>query len=300
LHALINNANIWFVEHGPATGPPAAMPPAAMPPAAMPPTAMPPAALPPAALPPAALPLVFIHGFPFSHEMWIGQIEAFGKEYRTIAYDVRGHGRSDVGDGQYTIEGHVDDLIGLLDLCHIDRAVVVGLSMGGYILLRALERNPERFRAAVLCDTRSEADPNDARIRRAVTAAAVKNTGAEAFAAEFVKSVFAADSLKTRADAVEKIRSVIAHTSPLSIAGTLIALAARTDTTPSLDKIRIPVLILVGEHDAITPPSAARAMHEHIKGSTLQIIPAAAHMSNLENPGAFTAALQTFLRTACK
>src|SRR5512135_2423281 len=116
--------------------------------------------------PPSAMPVVFIHGFPFSHEMWQPQLEAVGKRHRAIAYDVRGHGGSFAGDGQYTIEGHVDDLLGLLDTLKIKKTVIVGLSMGGYIALRALERNPERFRAAVLCDTRSEADTDEGKLRR--------------------------------------------------------------------------------------------------------------------------------------
>ena len=98
---------------------------------------------------PSHPPVLFLHGFPFSHEMWTEQLAAVEKQYRGIAYDIRGHGMSDVRDGQYTIEGHVDDIIALLDNLEIDRTVIVGLSMGGYITLRALQRNPERFAGAV-------------------------------------------------------------------------------------------------------------------------------------------------------
>ncbi len=123
------------------------------------------------------MPVTFLHGFPFSHEMWTGQLEVVGESHRAIAYDIRGHGQSDVLDGQYTVEGHVDDLIALLDHLGVDRTVIVGLSMGGYISLRALQRNPERFGAAVLCDTRSEADSNDAKLKRFEAIAAVKEHG---------------------------------------------------------------------------------------------------------------------------
>src|SRR2546427_11481610 len=85
---------------------------------------------------PTAQPVVLIHGFPFSHEMWNQQIELLKKDYRVIAYDVRGHGRSGVADGQYTIEFFVDDLIGLMDHLKIEKAVMCGLSMGGYVALR--------------------------------------------------------------------------------------------------------------------------------------------------------------------
>jgi 3-oxoadipate enol-lactonase len=244
----------------------------------------------------SGLPVVLIHGFPFDHQMWKPQSEALAAQgYRVLAYDVRGHGASDVGDGQYSIEAHVDDLISLLDHWKVSRAVVVGLSMGGYIALRALERQPERFAAAALCDTRSEADSNEGRIRRARTVTVVKSRGAAAFADDFVKGIFAATTFTTNPETVATIRETIAHTSPLSIAGTLLALAARSDTTASLGAIRVPTLILVGEHDVTTPVDASESMHAAIASSELVIIPNAAHMSNLENPGAFNAALLAFL-----
>ena len=138
-----------------------------------------------------ALPVIFLHGFPFSHRMWADQIALAAKTCRAIAYDIRGHGSSDVGDGQYTIEGHVDDLVGLMNLLSVEKAVLVGLSMGGYITLRAMERSPERFMAAVLCDTRSEADTNEGKIRRFSGMKTVKLQGASAFADTFVRAVFA-------------------------------------------------------------------------------------------------------------
>lgn len=244
---------------------------------------------------PTGVPVLFVHGFPFSSAMWDAQLEAASRRYRTIAYDIRGMGNSEVGDGQYTIEGHVDDLLGVLDHLGIAKAVVVGLSMGGYIALRALERNPERFLAAVLCDTRSEADDNAGRVKRAAGAASVKRDGAAAFAESFVPAVFAPESLRTKPEAVKLIREIISTTSPLSIAGHLIAMAARTDTTDSLASIAVPTLIMVGEKDAVTPPAAARALHERMPKSELHIVPGAAHMSNLENPEFFNARLMEFL-----
>jgi 3-oxoadipate enol-lactonase len=241
------------------------------------------------------MPVIFLHGFPFSHEMWKGQIQAVSPKYRAIAYDIKGHGLSDVGDGQYTIEGHVDDLFALLDHLHIEKPVVVGLSMGGYITLRALERDQARFRGAVLCDTKSEADTPEARLRRFASMVDVKKTGSQQFADTFVKSVFTPESLTRTPETVDLIRRIISRTPPLSIAGTLLALAARNDTTGSLANLRIPVLILVGALDQTTPPSASQAMHERIKGSELHLIPDAAHMSNLENPEAFNSALLSFL-----
>lgn len=242
-----------------------------------------------------ALPILFLHGFPFSHRMWEPQLQLCSRTFRTVAWDFRGHGESYVGDGQYTIEGHVDDLLALLDHLEIPSCVIAGLSMGGYVALRALEREPGRFRAAVLCNTRSEADGNETRLKRFASMAAVKARGSAFFAEGFVKAVFAPASFERHAAAIASIRSIIAATSPLSIAGTLLALAARTDTTPSLGKLTMPVLIMVGESDATTPPAASQAMHERIPGSELRVIPGAAHMSNLENAEVFNRHLLTFL-----
>ena len=244
---------------------------------------------------PAALPIVFIHGFPFSHRMWDAQVAALSPAYRTIAYDLRGLGESSLGDGQYSVEGHVEDLIAVLDHCGIQKAVITGLSLGGYITLRALESHPERFLAAILCDTRSEADGNEAKINRARAVSAVKSRGSSWFADDFVHKVFAESSFTKIPEAVEQIRTTIARTPPLAIAGTLLALAARTDTTASLSSITVPTLILVGEHDVTTPPDASRSMHAKIPGSELHIIPDAAHMSAVENPAEVNRRILEFL-----
>lgn len=246
---------------------------------------------------PAGPAVTFVHGFPFSLEMWKVQAGvAAAAGYRTLAYDVRGHGSSDVGDGQYTLESHVGDLFALLDHLKIPKTAIVGLSMGGYIALRALEREPGRFTASVLCDTKSEGDTDEAKIRRAVSAMGVKKSGSTSYAAEYVKSMFTKESFTSNPAAVELIRGIIARTPPLSIAGTLIALAARTDTTASLASVRMPVLIVVGERDTVTPPSNAESLHAKIPGSVLHVVPGAAHMSNLENAESFNAALLSFLK----
>ena len=242
------------------------------------------------------LPVVFIHGFPFSQEMWKPQVAAFSSEYRVVTYDIRGHGKSKVGDGQYTLELFVDDFFGILDHLNIERAVVVGLSMGGYIALRAIERNPEQFRALVLCDTKSEADTDEGKLKRAASIKLVKTEGVKKFAAGFVKSVFAPETFKKKPEIVRFLQKIIEKNSPVAIAGTLLALAARTDTTLSLPKINVPTLIIVGEKDTLTPVSAAQSMNERIARSELHVIPNAAHLSNLENPEEFNQLLMNFLK----
>jgi len=242
-----------------------------------------------------AKPVVLVHGFPFSREMWLPQIERLRDRFRVIAYDVRGHGRSEVSDGQYTIELFVDDLIGLLDHLKIEKVVLCGLSMGGYIALRAVERNPERFRALILCDTSSEADTNEAKLRRAASIKTVKRDGVKAYAETFVKAVFAPESLAKKTEIVAAIRGIIESNSPLAICGTLLALAGRTETTSSLSKFDVPTLVLVGELDKLTPPSLSAKMRDNLRNAEFHIIPGAAHLSNLENPEEFNNHLLSFL-----
>jgi 3-oxoadipate enol-lactonase len=240
--------------------------------------------------------ITLIHGFPFNHEMWKPQIELLEKDHRVIAYDIRGHGKSEVGDGQYSIELFVDDLIGLLDHLGIERTIVCGLSMGGYIALRLVERNPERFKALILCDTSSLADSNEAKLKRAASVKMIKNDGLDVFAEGFLKAIFTPQSLSAKISAVEIIKSMILSNSILGVCGTLLALAGRTDTTDSVSKITIPTLILVGEADTVTPPKLSQLMHEKISNSEFYVIKDAAHMSNLENTAEFNQYLLNFLK----
>jgi 3-oxoadipate enol-lactonase len=240
--------------------------------------------------------VVFIHGFPFDHTMWEEQAALAAPSFRVITYDQRGHGRTGVGDGQYIFESFADDLFRLLDTLHVNKAILCGLSMGGYVALRAAERSPERILGLILCDTRSEADGNEAKLKRAASIKTVREAGVQAFAEGFLKAIFAPSSFTEKPEAVEKIRRVMTANLPQGICGTLIALATRTDTTPVLAAVQVPTLILVGEHDSITPPAAAKAMHERIPHSQMAVIPRAAHMSNLENPTAFNKELTSFLK----
>jgi 3-oxoadipate enol-lactonase len=126
---------------------------------------------------PDALPVILIHGMTFDHRSWNPQIELLKQNYRVIAYDIRGHGKTDVGDGQYTYKMFVNDLITLLDHLEIDKAVFCGLSMGGAIAIRAFEMYPERIKALILCDTRSEADSNETKYWRENSIELIKQNG---------------------------------------------------------------------------------------------------------------------------
>lgn len=226
--------------------------------------------------------------------MWEEQARLLAPSFRVITYDQRGHGKSAAGNGRYIFEDFVDDLFGLLDALHIQKAILCGLSMGGYTALRALERHPERFQGLVLCDTRSEPDSDQAKAKRAANLRTLREEGIPAFAEPFLKAVFAPSSFSERPAVVDRIRQTILANPLEGIQGTLIALATRTDCTPGLSNIQVPTLILVGDQDAVAPPSTAQAMHDRIASSQFALIPGAGHMSNLENPEFFNSQIHAF------
>ena len=244
---------------------------------------------------PSGSPIVLVHGFPLSHEMWASQVEVLKSAYRVVAFDLRGQGRSEVGDGQFTLEFLVDDLIALLDHLKIKQAVLCGLSMGGYVALRAVERNTQRVSGLVLCDTKSEGDTNETKLGRAASIRALKRFGVADYAETFLKGALAPTSLEDR-HIVEMAAKMIRQNQALGLCGTLLALAGRTDTTSFLPKIQVPTLILVGEQDTITPPEHSHRMQSLIQNSELHIIAQAGHMTNMENPTIFNTHLMKFLQ----
>ena len=241
------------------------------------------------------LPLVFIHGLAFDHRMWLPQLPALPPRTRAIGWDLRGHGQTGPGDGQYSLELFVDDLLVLLDYLDVGRAVLCGLSMGGYIALRAAEREPERIHGLVLCDTRSAADTDETKLRRAAQVRLIKAGRFAAFAGPFIDSVLCAHTREHRPEVVGQLTSMVADVSPFGLCGTLLALAARTDTSASLSALSVPVLVAVGEHDTVTPPSESERLEAAIQGARLLRVPQAGHVSTLENPACFNPALTAFL-----
>ncbi|HVN48772.1 MAG TPA: alpha/beta fold hydrolase, partial [Bacteroidota bacterium] len=215
--------------------------------------------------------------------------------YRAVTFDIRGHGASDVGDGQYSIEFFVDDLVALLDHLHIQQTILCGLSMGGYIALRMYERFPARINGLILSNTKSAADSDETKIKRAATIRAMKQNGVHAFAENFLQSVFWKETFHSNPAAVASIRELIVTNSPLGICGTQLALAARTDTTHVLPTIHIPTMVITGEYDVLAPPAEAQAMSKNISGSELHIVPRAAHLSNIENSDEFNRLMKIFL-----
>lgn len=244
--------------------------------------------------------IIFIHGFPFNKSMWNTQVEALIENYRVITYDVRGHGNSDLGDEDFSIELFASDLLGLMDALKIEKAMLCGLSMGGYIALNAITNFPKRFNALLLCDTTCMGDSPDAKENRMIAIESININGLEHYATESVKKLFAPESFVTNKDKIATIKTMIMETSEISLCRTLIALSNRTDTCDKLSKIAVPVLIVVGKEDKITPLSSANLMQKKIKGSILKIVEHAGHLSNIENSYEFNNYLMEFVSSVNK
>ncbi len=241
-------------------------------------------------------PVIFIHGFPFNKSMWKPQLEFLKDTHRVIAYDIRGYGKSSAQDATYSINLFADDLIKLMDALKISKAVICGLSMGGYIALNAIKRFPGRFSGLILADTQCEADTAEAKENRYKTITQVESEGLEGFSEGFIKKVFHKNTFETKKELVKKISTVVLANKLAAITGGLKALAERYETCSSLANIHVPTLILCGKDDELTPVEKSEALHNGIKDSTLKIIDEAGHLSNMEQPEEFNENLTNFLK----
>jgi 3-oxoadipate enol-lactonase len=240
-------------------------------------------------------PVVFIHGFPFDHNMWNKQVEALCSQYYCVSYDIRGLGESPAGDGQTTMEMLVDDIFSIIERGRIAKPIICGLSMGGYIALRAVEKNEEEFKALILCDTKSAADDNAARLKRAEGIAKINNYGVEEYVKDFIPNCFAEESITNLGEEYWETLKRASLFSPTGVKGCLLAMAGRTDTTQYLSEIKIPVLLLCGEKDMLTPPDIMKNMAVKISHSEHHIIPGAGHVSPLENPSYVNKIVEEFI-----
>ena len=235
--------------------------------------------------------LILLHGFPFNQESWKGQAEALKSSYRVLTYDLRGMGKSDLGKSGQPLEAYVDDLFALMKHLKIKQAVLGGLSMGGYIALRAIQRDPKPFKALALFDTKTDADTDEGRIKRAAAIKAVQSKGVKAFAKGMLPNLIV--SKGTTAAALLKIMQ---GTKEAGCVNALLAMQGRTDTSAVLSQIKVPVLIIVGDQDKLTPPAVATAMAAQIKQVRLVSLMGAGHVSNLDSPEDFNSVLIDFLK----
>ena len=239
--------------------------------------------------------VVFLHGFPFDRSMWRGQVERLSADFRVIAPDLRGHGESTLTSEPSTMEVLAEDVAALLDELNVPRAVVCGLSMGGYVALALYRAHPSRVRALVLADTRSKADTEDARRTREENARRALAEGMSPIVDSMLPKLLSESTRENEPEVVARVREMMSGVSPEGAAAALRGMALRRDQTDLLASIDVPALVVVGSEDAVTPPSEAEAMHALIEGSRLRVIEGAGHVSNVERPEEFDRALAEFL-----
>lgn len=239
--------------------------------------------------------LLFLHAFPLELSMWEPQAAALASGQRVIRFDARGFGGSEDGPGPLTMETIADDAAALLTALQVERAVLVGCSMGGYAAFAFARRHPSRLAALALLDTRAGADSEEARRNRAALAERVLAEGAGAAVEAFLPRLLGLTSQREQPELVARVRQQIQKARPRAIAAALGGLAARADSTPALAALEVPTLVVVGEEDVITPPAEAAEMAGHIPGARLVTIPRAGHLAGLENAEAVNEALAGFL-----
>ncbi len=243
------------------------------------------------------IPVLFLHGFPFDKTMWSEQIEHLKDSFCVIALDIRGFGKSKDEKSHLSMDLFADDVVGFMDKRKIKKAIVCGLSMGGFVALNIAARFPERLAGLILSDTQCIADTAEVKTKRMQTIDAINLNGSETFKDKFVESVFHTDSLENKKEIVRSLREVVGKNSDKALTSGLIALAERSETCSYLVAITVPTLIICGREDTVTPLEQSQFMHENIKGSVLKIIEKAGHVSNLEHPREFNLHVRAFLQS---
>jgi 3-oxoadipate enol-lactonase len=226
--------------------------------------------------------------------MWDRQAAALATRYRVLRYDTRGHGGTDAPAGAYTLEQLAADARGLLKALGIARTHWVGLSMGGMIGQMLGVTTPELLQSLTLCDTTSRV-PAEAKPLWDERITVADRQGMQPHVEPTVSRWFTPKFIESRPDVVNPVRDMIRRTSPRGYVGCCHAIRA-LDLTDRLAAVRLPTLVIVGAQDVGTPLAASQVIHGQIKGSELVILDPASHLSNLEQPEAFTQALEGFLR----
>jgi len=240
--------------------------------------------------------LILLHAFPLSADMWLPQLHRVPSGWRAIAPDLRGfRGAGPAFDDpqlEYlTLDDYADDVLALMSHLDVERAVVAGLSLGGYVAFALRRRAPERVSGLVLANTRATADSPEGRAGREAMRALVDREGPSAIAEAMLPKLLGATTSREQPDLVQGVRHLIEINSARAIGAAIGAIRDRPDSTPRLWGITCPTMVIGGEEDVIVPPAEVRAMAAAIPGARCEILSRVGHLSNLEAPQAFNALL---------
>lgn len=242
------------------------------------------------------IPLLLIHGFPHDHTLWEPQLEGLHDVARVIAPDLRGFGLVEDVPHTMTMDDYAADVKSQMDRLGIAKAVIGGLSMGGYVALAFAANYPEALLGLVLCNTRAVSDNEQAREGRYATAQKALDEGMAGIAEGMLPKMISERSELAHPDLSMAVENMMARQSPEAVAAAARGMAIRPDRTPMLGTIKVPVLVISGSADTLIPPAESEAMAEKIADGEVVVIPGVAHLSNLEDPEAFNAAVRKFLQ----
>jgi pimeloyl-ACP methyl ester carboxylesterase len=241
------------------------------------------------------LPVVLVHGFPLDRRIWEAQLHGLSDHHRIITVDLPGFGKSPVS-GPFSAKSLADDLRGFLKRIDALPCVLGGLSMGGYVALAFAEYYAGDLKGLMLVDTRAEGDTPQGKEGRAAMIELARTEGSAAVADQMMPKMVSETTKKNQPAIVKKLQAIMEACPAKTIEYACAAMRDRKDYSTELGSIKTPTLVIVGEADAITPPSMAENMHRSLAGSKIAIIPRAGHMSPMEQPAAVTKAIGEFLQ----
>ena len=240
-------------------------------------------------------PLILLHAFPLSADLWRPQLDRASKGWEFFAPDLRGFGRGVSPPASLTMDDMAADVGAFMDALEIDRAVIGGLSMGGYVTMALYRLAPERFTGMVLANTKASLDSPEGRAAREQMIQLVQQKGASAVADQMIPKLLGATSRRARPYLEPLVRRLIEGNSAEGIAAAIHAIKDRPDSLPTLERTAVPALVVTSDEDAIIPVTESEAMHRVMPRSQLVVLSAAGHLSSLEVPDDFSEALGNFL-----
>jgi len=241
-------------------------------------------------------PLVWLHAFPLSADQWLPQMSRVPPGWRFIAPDLRGFRGAgpafeDIGLENQTIDGYAADVLELMTHLELEAATIGGLSMGGYVAFAIVHRAPDRVTGLVLANTRAAADSPQGKINRTAMLERLSRDGVSAIADEMVPKLLGETTRRDQPDLVEVVNRLILANTSETIAAAVRAMRERPDSTPLLPRLACPVTLIHGAEDVLIPVAEAERMRDVIPGARLVVLPAVGHLSNLEDPVGFNAAI---------
>ena len=240
-------------------------------------------------------PVVLLHPFPIHHEFWDPVARMLSSRYRLVVPDLRGHGESSLGNGPATMQKHAADIARVMDATGVDRAPLIGVSIGGYAIFEFWRRFRDRVSSLVLCNTKAQADTPEARAVRLQVADDILQRGTEQFFEGMAQKLMGETTRRSRPDLVEGALRMMRKMSAENVAGVQRGMADRPDSVPTLKTITVPTLIITSDEDMMTGLPEAELMKQHIPGSQMKVIAKAGHYSPWERPEEVGKLLRQFL-----